>query len=121
MPEPLDAEALDALLALTGGDAGLYAELLDAFLGDATLYMAELEAAIGSGADDELLRPAHSLKSNAMSIGATRLTDLCRDLEADARSGAVPAARGRVGAIRTELDVVIGAVRTARREAVGDA
>lgn len=121
MPEPLDRAALDELLAMAGGDADLYVELLDTFLTDATQYAAELDAAAAGADDAALVRPAHSLKSNAMNVGATRLADLCRSLEADARSGAVVDAPGRVASVQAELEIVRPAVEAARHEAIGDA
>lgn len=117
MPEPIDRDALDDLLAMTGGDAALFVELLDTFLTDADQYLGELGAAIAAGDHAALQRPAHSLKSNAMSIGATRLAGLSRELEADARAGSVPSAESRVEAVRSELAVVRDAVASVRREA----
>ena len=72
--------------------------------------------------DDQaaLQRPAHSLKSNAMSVGATRLADLSRSLEADARGGSVPSAGDRVNAVRDELTLVRAAVASVRQEAADD-
>lgn len=119
MPEPLDRAALDELSAMTGGDATLVVELLDTFLSDAELYLGELRAAV-DGADPEgLVRPAHSLKSNAMTVGALRLADLCRRLEADARSSAVDDAAERVGEVAAELDGVRDAVRREREAVAG--
>jgi len=117
MPEPLDRVALDDLRALTGGDPTLYAELLDAFLTDADQYLAELETAPDSAA---LRRAAHSLKSNAMNVGATSLAELCQALEADLTAGAVPDAPARVDAIRHELTAVCEAVGR-EREGAGHA
>ena len=51
---------------------------------------------IGRGAaGDEaaLLRPAHSLKSNSVNVGATVLAEQCRAIEAAARTGDVPDAQ----------------------------
>ena len=76
MPEPLEREALNELLALTGGDAMLFVELLDTFLSDADQYLGELDAAVAAGDHAALQRPAHSLKSNALNVGATRLAEL---------------------------------------------
>jgi HPt (histidine-containing phosphotransfer) domain-containing protein len=103
MPDPLDPAALDELLAMAGGDPTLLGELLTDFSTDADQYAAELDAAVEAGDDAALVRPAHSLKSNALNVGATRLAELCRSLEADARHGAVPDAAERVATIQAEL------------------
>lgn len=120
MPEPatLDRAALDDLRAMTGDDDALFVELLDTFLSDADAYLEELE-----GADDaaEVTRPAHSLKSNALTVGAVTLAELCRALEADSRAGALSEAaiRERSAAIGDELARVRPAV-IAERDAVLD-
>ena len=118
MADPLEREALNDLLAMTGGDAALFVELLDTFLTDADQYLGELHAAVAADDPAALQRPAHSLKSNAMSVGATRLAELSRSLETDARTGSVPAARDRVAEVRDELALVRDAVASVRREAV---
>jgi HPt (histidine-containing phosphotransfer) domain-containing protein len=102
MPEPLERSALEDLRAMTGDDAALYIELLDTFLTDADLYLGELRAAT-DGVD--LARAAHSLKSNAMTVGATELAAHCRALEADARAGEVDDREPRVEAIGGLLQV----------------
>jgi histidine phosphotransfer protein HptB len=118
MPETLDPGALAELRDVAGGDAEIYAELLDAFLADADRYLLEMQGTLAPDASAELGRAAHSLKSNAMSVGATRLAELCRDLETAARVGSVPDAPTQVETIAKELDVVGEAVRDARREAL---
>ncbi|HEY6608890.1 MAG TPA: Hpt domain-containing protein [Candidatus Limnocylindria bacterium] len=121
MPDALDRAALDDLLAMAGGDASLFVELLDSFLADADQYATELDAAIAAHDDAALVRPAHSLKSNAMNVGATRLAELCRALELDARGGPVPEAGPRVADVQAELAQVRAAVAAAREEAAGGA
>jgi HPt (histidine-containing phosphotransfer) domain-containing protein len=111
----LDRAALDELRAMTGDDATLYVELLDTFLSDADAYLVELSADPDAAT---VTRAAHSLKSNALSVGATTLAELCRALEADARAGAVgsDAVGSRVEAIGAELLLVRPAV-VAERDA----
>jgi HPt (histidine-containing phosphotransfer) domain-containing protein len=121
MRDPLERGALDDLVAMTGGDPTLFEELLDTFLSDAEQYLGELDAAAAS--DDPaaaLVRPAHSLKSNAMSVGATRLAELCRALEANAKAGNVGSGADRVAEVRAELEVVRPAIAGARAEVVAD-
>lgn len=119
MPDALDPAALAELREVAGGDAELFAELLDTFLSDADQYLAEMEASVRPGAEADLGRAAHSLKSNAMSVGAGSLAELCRQLEADARAGTVEAPAERVAAIRAELSGAVEAVRAVRDEATG--
>ena len=90
MPDPLDPTALDELVAMAGGDPAFLGELLDDFSTDADQYAAELDAAVAAGDDAAMVRPAHSLKSNALNFGARQLAELCRAVEHDAQEGAVP-------------------------------
>jgi len=57
------------------------AELVDTFLEEAPLMLAELRAARAASNADAFRRTAHSLKSNSQTFGATALAVLARDLE----------------------------------------
>jgi HPt (histidine-containing phosphotransfer) domain-containing protein len=46
------------------------------------------------------------LKGNSANVGATRLEELCRQLEADARTGSVERATERVAAAAAEFERV---------------
>lgn len=105
----VDAGALDRLLEMTGGDPEFLAELIDTFLEDGAGQLEALRAAVASGDAEAAVRPAHSLKSNSASMGAERLADLSRSLEADARAGAIADGPARVEAATIEF----GEVRTA--------
>jgi HPt (histidine-containing phosphotransfer) domain-containing protein len=102
----LDPEAMTRLLEITGGDRAFVDELVDTFVDDARAQIAALRSAREAGDIDALVRPAHSLKSNAANVGATLLGDLCRALEADARAGDVPDLAARISAVETESDAV---------------
>jgi two-component system sensor histidine kinase/response regulator len=102
----LDPAAIQQLLDMTGGDPEFLDELLQSFLDGAGDQLADLERAAAAGSFDDLIRPVHSLKGNGANIGATRLVELARRLEADARAGPVDDAPGRVAEIAAELEVV---------------
>ncbi len=105
----LDPAALANLLDITGGDAAFVDELVDTFLSDAEAQLAALRAAVASDDAAAIQRPAHSLKTNSLNVGATVLADLTKALELDARAGSVPDAGARVEAVAAEF----GAVREA--------
>jgi HPt (histidine-containing phosphotransfer) domain-containing protein len=105
----LDPAALANLLDITGGDAAFVDELVDTFLADAEAQLAALHAAVASDDSAAIQRPAHSLKTNSLNVGATVLADLTKALEQDARAGSVPDAGTRVEAVAVEF----GAVREA--------
>jgi HPt (histidine-containing phosphotransfer) domain-containing protein len=105
----LDPTAIERLLEITGGDREFVDELIDTFLDDAATQIQALSMAAENVDIPGVVRPAHSLKSNSVNVGATLLAEQCRSLEADARDGAVPDLAARVVAVQDEF----GAVRTA--------
>ncbi len=120
MMEPgrsVDSGALDRLLDMTGGDPAFVDELIQTYLDDAVVQLAMMRAAAIAASAAEFVRPAHSLKGNSASMGAERLVELCRQLEADARSGAVERATERVAAAAAEFERVrteLAALRMAK-------
>jgi HPt (histidine-containing phosphotransfer) domain-containing protein len=85
-------------------------ELVDTYLEDGATHIEALRAAVAADDAAAIVRPAHTLKSSSATVGALRLADLCRSLEADGRAGAVPDATERAeaaaeafGAARVEL------------------
>jgi two-component system sensor histidine kinase/response regulator len=100
MTDPaIDQAALDRLLDMVGGDLEFLDELVDTYLEDTPVQLAAMRAALAIGQVEDLVRPAHSLKTNSANMGAESLATMCRELEAAAREGAVDDAAGRVGAI----------------------
>jgi HPt (histidine-containing phosphotransfer) domain-containing protein len=91
-----DQAAFDHLLEITGNDLEFVDELIDTYLADASLQLEAMQAAASSGDAAALVRPAHSLKSSSANVGAMALADICRALEAAARTGDVPDASERV-------------------------
>jgi len=104
MTEPaLDMAAFERLLEITGGDVEFLDELVDTYLDDAETQLAAMRQAVADDDAAAILRPAHTLKSSSANVGAMTVSDLCRDLESDARTGAVPDMAARVEACRTAL------------------
>jgi HPt (histidine-containing phosphotransfer) domain-containing protein len=91
-----DRAAFDHLLEITGNDLEFVDELIDTYLADASLQLEAMQAAASTGDASALVRPAHSLKSSSANVGAMALADICRALEAAARTGDVPDASERV-------------------------
>jgi HPt (histidine-containing phosphotransfer) domain-containing protein len=76
---PLDADVFDALQDAMGEE---FAEdLVNTFLDEAPVMIADLKVAAERGDADTFRRAAHSLKSNAKLFGATDLEDLARQAE----------------------------------------
>jgi HPt (histidine-containing phosphotransfer) domain-containing protein len=102
----VDPGALDNLLEMTGGDPEFVDELIATFLEDALVQLEAMRAAADEGSAADMVRPAHSLKGNSANLGASRLSDLCRALEADARRGALEHAADRVAEAAAEFEAV---------------
>jgi HPt (histidine-containing phosphotransfer) domain-containing protein len=102
----LDPVAFERLLDITGGDLEFVDELVDTYLEDAVVQVAALRGAVASGVIEDLVRPAHSLKSGSDNVGAPALTTMCRALEAASRTGTVADAAGTVERIALEFDAV---------------
>src|SRR6185295_11603483 len=74
-PEPIDPGVIEGLRELGGAeDPGLLVELIDLYLADAPLRMAEIEQSLASGDWKLLERAAHTLKSASANIGALGLS-----------------------------------------------
>jgi HPt (histidine-containing phosphotransfer) domain-containing protein len=80
MSEPaIDRVTFNDLQATAGAE--FVTELVDTFLEEAPLMLCELRAASAERSADRYRRAAHSLKSNALTFGATALAAQARDLE----------------------------------------
>ncbi len=71
---------------MLGDDPDALAEVVDAFLDEAPQRLLEIRAGVNEGDATLAGRAAHTLKANAATFGATRLEQLCRELELAARS-----------------------------------
>jgi histidine phosphotransfer protein HptB len=101
----LDPAALRELREL-GGDE-FVTDLVQTFLADAPLLLAALR---GSHAN-EIRRAAHTLKSNGATFGATHLSELCRELEEQAKGGDLTGAAALAARIEAEYALVAEELR----------
>jgi CheY-like chemotaxis protein/HPt (histidine-containing phosphotransfer) domain-containing protein len=95
-----DAAALENLRELGGND--FLAEVIDTFLADAPNLLATLRRSLDEKDADELRRAAHTLKSNAATLGAGSFSELCRELEGSAKSGELEGASELVDRIERD-------------------
>ncbi|WKZ41568.1 MAG: Hpt domain-containing protein [Anaerolineales bacterium] len=75
----IDLNTFNTLRESTGGD--FIMELIDTLIEDLPSQVAQLKDALAAQDADSFRRAAHTLKSNAATFGAYRLTDLARELE----------------------------------------
>jgi HPt (histidine-containing phosphotransfer) domain-containing protein len=102
----IDPAAFARLVEMTGGELDFVDELLDTYLEDGAAQVTALRAAAAAGDNEGLLRPAHSLKSSSLNVGALGLGELSRQLEEAARTGAVPHPAEWVERVATGFDDV---------------
>jgi HPt (histidine-containing phosphotransfer) domain-containing protein len=108
--DPIDRETYARLLDITGGDQAFVDELVDTYLVDAAEQLAALDAAVALADAAALTRPAHSLKSSSLNVGALGLGELCRELEQQGRTGEIAGATERVAGAHRRFDGVRAAL-----------
>jgi HPt (histidine-containing phosphotransfer) domain-containing protein len=109
-----DPAALGNLLAMTGDDPEFVGELVDTFLADAPTQLAAMRRATEAGSAEDLVRPANTLKGNALNMGATSLAELCRQIEELARRGATEEAAARLAETEAAYAEAVAALEEAR-------
>lgn len=100
----IDRATLDELLDAVGGDWTFVAELVDAFRTDAPAQVAAMRAGLDAADAAGLAAAAHTLKSSSASLGATRLSARCAELEVAGRRGELAGAAASVSVIEPALD-----------------
>ena len=114
--EPIDRSTYDALVAMTGGDHEFVDDLVDTYLTDLVEQLAALDAAVAGGDPTALVRPAHSMKSSSLNVGALELGRLCRELEEQGRAGKFDGAVARVADVHRQSERVRAALLARRAE-----
>ncbi|HXF63260.1 MAG TPA: Hpt domain-containing protein [Caldilineaceae bacterium] len=90
-PPAISAEEFMALADMVGADMPeVLVDLLDTYLEESAGLISALAAANTPATRDQMMRPAHSLKSSSASVGALRLSQLCADLESFLRGYGAP-------------------------------
>ena len=96
----LDLSVIEAMRSL--GEADVFAEIAHMFLEDVPPDLSALGAALASGSATSVAQIAHSLRGNALGIGAIRMAPVCIAVESAARAGSL--ADAAVSARRLELE-----------------
>lgn len=112
---PIDPTAFANLVEMTGGDLAFVDDLVDTYLEDGSAQVDALRDAVARSAVEDLVRPAHSLKSSSLNVGALQLGELCRTLENAARSSSVPHPAEWVAQIAAAFDVASRALLDERK------
>ena len=110
LPPVLDAEILEELRAMLGGDLD---HLVDVFLADTPRLIATLEQA-ATGPDYDALRDAaHSLKSSSANLGAMSLSAAAKRVELGARERLLERPAVAVALVANEFNRARAALRAA--------
>jgi HPt (histidine-containing phosphotransfer) domain-containing protein len=116
MADPIDAAAFANLLEMTGGDQEFVDELVDTYLGEGDRLVENLVVAAAAGRVQDLVLPAHSMKSSSLNVGALALGELCRKLEEEARGGSVAEPVERADEIKQAFAAVRAALLEQREQ-----
>lgn len=102
--DSLDAEVVASLLEL--GDVDFFTELVDDFVASTRIYLDDLRSAVAAGDAEAAYKAAHTMKSSAANMGATRFSELCRGFEAAGRAGDLDSLEGAADQLTREFDLV---------------
>ncbi|MET0924004.1 MAG: response regulator [Xanthobacteraceae bacterium] len=103
----LDRRALENIRALErDGGPSVLEEVIRIYLDEAPRHLSGLHAAAEIEDAAELARIAHAFKSASQNVGATRLGDLCRELERQGKAGAIADAAGLIRAIEGQFQSI---------------
>ena len=87
-PAELNRDSLEALKSLQSeGDNGFLKEMIDLFLADTPSRLADMDAALTIGHQQDFVRAVHSIKGASANFGADALHHLCAEIEQMGRAG----------------------------------
>ena len=86
----LNQSALDELRSLDpDGSSGILNQIIQSYLDDTPTQIAQIRASVAAEDIVGMMRAAHSMKSSSMALGAMRVGDLAREIEAIGRVNAI--------------------------------
>jgi signal transduction histidine kinase/DNA-binding response OmpR family regulator/HPt (histidine-containing phosphotransfer) domain-containing protein len=97
---------LTPLRLIIGEDTHILIELIDAFLQNTPARITELHQAM-TNQDAYIFRhTAHTLKGSSANMGAMRMSEICRELEAAGRAGQLDGLADQIGQLEVEYQQV---------------
>lgn len=96
----LDDEVLAELREVMGSEFG---NLVQMFLVDAAKYIQQLEEAAAGNNLDQMIAPAHTLKSSSANLGAMAVSAAAKRIEVGAREGVLPRPAVAVAVLEAEF------------------
>ncbi|NET25019.1 response regulator [Okeania sp. SIO1I7] len=108
----VDLAVLQELKKMAGGESELLVEVIDCYLEDSPKLLDEMSQAIKQQQAKLLQRSAHSMKSSSASVGASNLSELCKELEYIGREGTTEGADKILSQAQAEYRLVETALRS---------
>lgn len=108
--DPLDTTIIEGLIAEIGPES--MARVLEAMAGDAERLLTGLEQALMTSNPKAFSLYAHSLKSNALTVGAARVGALFQELETLGTHGLLAGVDSKVQQAQAEYRKLIGFIVT---------
>ncbi len=103
----LRREIINALHELVGGyEDPIINDLIKTYMNSSTALISDLQTAVVNQNPTQLEHSAHSLKSSSASLGATVISDLCRELEQQGYAGDMTDAETKVQRVISESALV---------------
>ena len=114
MNPAVDPSAIDALRELNPEDPAFLRELIDVFLEDVPLRIAELEKSLANSDASLLTRAAHTIKGSCSNFGAAGLAHVSHEMEKQGKAGLFAEAAATLPALKTEFGLVTQALQQYR-------
>lgn len=105
MTDVIDTNAVRRLMEAIGGDFADLKELVEEYINVTPELGAKLRAASESGDLSAIRIDAHALKSNARDFGASKLAELCAELEKRCAAGDVSNIQEAVAEIEAQISL----------------
>ena len=109
----LDQGVLAELRVATGDDEAFIIDLVETYVTEGAASMSGLLEAAAAKDCPAIVRPAHSLKSTSASVGAMRLSVICRSIEEDGRASRSDSLRADADLARRTWDATLQALSEA--------
>ncbi len=108
---------LSGLSDIRDRDKGLFREVIDQYLKDASCHLAILQEATGKGDAETVRQEAHALKGSSGFFNAKGMHEFCQRLETLGKSGTLTGATEHLSALQEEFIRVRTALEVERQKA----
>ncbi|MFB2968676.1 response regulator [Aerosakkonema sp. BLCC-F183] len=113
----VDAKVLASFRKMIGKNAeDILSELIDCYLEDGPKLLADIAKAIAEGNASQLRQAGHTLKASSMTLGATNLSNYCKELETMGRNGHTKEGKEKLPLLEAEYERVKVALQIERQQ-----